>query len=152
MLTNTLQNLFSRDLNKLKHELELYQHEENIWLTHHQISNCAGNLALHLIGNLNAYIGGVLGHSGYVRNRPEEFSRKNVPRQQLIREIEDVAVIINNVLPALTMTQLEDDYPEEVSVGKVSTSYFLIHLATHLNYHLGQINYHRRLLDLSVKS
>jgi len=152
MLTNTLQDLFSRDLNKLKHELELYRHEENIWRTDHQISNCAGNLALHLIGNLNAYIGSVLGHSGYVRNRPEEFSRKNVPRQQLIEEIEHIAVIINKVLPALTPNQLEEDYPEEVSVGKVSTGYFLIHLATHLNYHLGQINYHRRLLDLPVES
>lgn len=147
MLNDTLKKLYSRDLVKLKQELELYNNEDNIWNISKDILNSAGNLSLHLIGNLNTYIGAELGGTGYVRNRPEEFSLKNVPRQELISKIERTIEMIDAVLPSLTEDQLKSQYPQAVSVGKVSTEYFLVHLATHLSYHLGQVNYHRRLLD-----
>lgn len=148
MLTNVLQSLFSRDLNKLKEELELYQDEANIWRIHHNILNSAGNLCLHLVGNLNTYIGGVLGHSGYIRNRPEEFSLKDISRSELLNKIEQTIAVINETLPLVTDSQMQSDYPQEVNGGKLTTEYFLVHLAMHLSYHLGQVNYHRRLLDL----
>ncbi len=147
MLNDTLKTIYIRDLAKLKQELELYKNEDNIWNISKDILNSAGNLSLHLIGNLNAYIGADLGGTGYVRNRPEEFSLENVPRQELISKIERTIGMIDAVLPLLTEYQLKSEYPQVVSVGKVSTEYFLVHLATHLNYHLGQVNYHRRLLD-----
>jgi len=89
MLKDTLKVLYSRELVKLKQELELYKSEENIWRIEGGILNSAGNLCLHLIGNLNTYIGAELGNSGYVRNRPEECSLKNIPRQELVNKIED---------------------------------------------------------------
>lgn len=147
MLNDTLKTLYSRDLAKLKQELELYNNEANIWRISGNILNSAGNLSLHLIGNLNTYIGAELGNTGYVRNRPEEFSQKNVPRQELISKIERTIEMLDAVLGSLTEDQLKSEYPQVVSVGKVSTEYFLVHLATHLSYHLGQVNYHRRLLD-----
>ncbi|RXF70127.1 DinB family protein [Arcticibacter tournemirensis] len=147
MLNDTLKIIYIRDLSKLKQELELYKSEDNIWIISKDILNSAGNLSLHLIGNLNAYIGAELGGTGYVRNRPNEFSLKNVPRHELISKIERTIEMIDTVLPSLTEDQLKSEFPQIVSVGKVSTEYFLVHLATHLNYHLGQINYHRRLLD-----
>lgn len=147
MIADTLKALYSRDLNKLKQELELYVNEANIWRTDKNILNSAGNLALHLIGNLNAYIGAELDNSGYIRNRPAEFSLKNVPRQELIDKIAQTILIVESAMDKLTDEQLKSEYPQEVSVGKVSTEYFLVHLAMHLSYHLGQVNYHRRLLD-----
>lgn len=147
MLTDTLKKLYARDLAKLEQELELYRNEENIWRIDKDILNSAGNLSLHLIGNLNAYIGTVLGNTGYVRNRPEEFSLKNVPREELISRIKDTIEMINSVLETLTEDELAEEYPQEVLGGKMSTEYFLVHLAMHLDYHLGQVNYHRRLLD-----
>lgn len=147
MLTETLKKLYTRDLNKLKQELELYTNEDNIWVIEKSILNSAGNLTLHLIGNLNAYIGAEFGNSGYVRNRPEEFSLKNVPRQELIEKIEQTIQVIQSAIDTLTDDQLQSDYPQEVAAGRVSTEYFLVHLAMHLSYHLGQVNYHRRLLD-----
>jgi hypothetical protein len=147
MLTDTLKILYSRDLVKLKQELELYNSEDNIWRVDKNILNSAGNLSLHLIGNLNTYIGAELGNTGYVRNRPEEFSLNNVPRQELISKIERTIEMLDATLDSLTEDQLKSEYPQIVFDNKVLTEYFLIHLAIHLSYHLGQVNYHRRLLD-----
>ena len=77
MLIETLKTIFSRDLLKLKTEIELYKKEEKLWCTDKNISNSAGNLCLHLVGNLNTYIGNEIGKTGYVRNRELEFSQKN---------------------------------------------------------------------------
>jgi hypothetical protein len=147
MLTETLKTLYNRDLVKLKQELELYSSEENIWRVDGNIANSAGNLSLHLIGNLNTYIGAELGNTGYIRNRPQEFSIKNLPRQELILKIGHTIEVLDATLALITEDQLKSDYPQEIFEGKMTTEYFLVHLATHLSYHLGQVNYHRRLLD-----
>lgn len=147
MLTNVLQSIFSRDLNKLKEELELYKDETNIWRIGGNILNSAGNLCLHLVGNLNTYIGAVLGQSGYIRNRPEEFSLKDLPRTELITRIEKTITVVNATLPLVTDAQMQEEYPQDLNGDTFTTEYFLVHLTSHLGYHLGQVNYHRRLLD-----
>lgn len=147
MITQILIALFERDLNKLKTELLAYKSEEAIWKTEAAISNSAGNLALHLIGNLNAFVGAEIGKTGYIRNRPLEFSAKFVPREQLVADIEATIEVIKNALPLLTEEDYKAEYPILVFEEKTSTEYFLIHLTVHLGYHLGQVNYHRRLLD-----
>jgi uncharacterized damage-inducible protein DinB len=147
MFTQNLTVIITRDLQKLKSELELYQDEANIWKVDKNIANTAGNLCLHLVGNLNTYIGATLGNTGYVRNRDAEFSLKNVSRKELTKKIEATIAMINTVLPAVDEKTLKDEYPMLVLKEKTSTEYFLVHLAVHLGYHLGQVNYHRRLLD-----
>lgn len=146
-LITTLKKLFERDLNKLKSEIESYLDERNIWLTEKGIANSAGNLCLHLIGNLNTYIGAEIGNSGFIRNRQMEFSIKNVPVSDLIHEIKRTKDIVISSLDNLTDRDLENEYPVLVFDEKTSVVFFLVHLTTHLTYHLGQINYHRRLLD-----
>lgn len=147
MLIQTLKILFRRDLDQLKRELEQYKSEPALWQVEKGIANSAGNLCLHLIGNLNTYIGGELGKTGYVRNRELEFSQKDIPRTQLLAMIDDTIRVIDRALDTVTNAQLEEEYPMLVFEQKTSTGYFLVHLSTHLGYHLGQINYHRRLLD-----
>jgi uncharacterized damage-inducible protein DinB len=147
MLIPILQSLFERDLNKLKTEIELYHDETKLWYIEKGISNSAGNLCLHLIGNLNAFIGAELGKTGYVRNRELEFSLKDVPVKELIEKIEATLEVVKKSLAIVTEEQLQADYPLMVFKEKLSTGMFLTHLSTHLSYHLGQINYHRRLLD-----
>ena len=154
MQTEILKTLFQRDLNKLKTEIKTYQKEENIWKVTENITNCGGNLCLHLIGNLNHFIGTLIGETGYVRQRALEFSQKDVPREKLIKMVEDTAVMIDTVLSNLTEADLLKVYPisvfkEDIYPEKMTTGFFLVHLTTHLTYHLGQINYHRRLLDKS---
>jgi len=147
MLAETLKLLFNRDLRKLKVEIESYRNESNLWLVETEIANAAGNLCLHLIGNLNTYIGATLGGTNYVRNRPLEFSSKNIPQKELVSKIEETMLIVENTLEKVTEKDLASEYPLLVLEDKTSTAFFLVHLATHLSYHLGQINYHRRLLD-----
>ena len=147
MLLQTLQPLFRRDLERLYTEIEAYQKEANHWLVDKQIANSAGNLCLHLAGNLNTYIGKELGGTHYVRNRELEFSQKNVPRPELLQKITETMEVVEKALAKLTPEQLQEEYPLQVYEKKMPTGSFLIYLATHLSYHLGQITYHRRLLD-----
>ncbi|MDQ0641547.1 putative damage-inducible protein DinB [Pedobacter sp. W3I1] len=148
MLTKTLKSLFNRDLHKLKFEIDAYQNENNLWRVDKGIANSAGNLCLHLIGNLNTYIGATLGGSNYIRNRELEFSLKDVLKQELINMIEATLTVVDETLDKITDEQLNSEYPMLVFQEKTSTGFFLVHLTTHLTYHLGQINYHRRLLDV----
>lgn len=147
MMIETLQILFKRDLLKLKTEIESYQSEENIWKISQHISNSAGNLCLHLIGNLNHFIGAITGKTGYIRNREAEFSLKNVPRIQLTEMIDNTILVIESTLNNLNEDDLKKEYPLVVFEDKMSTEFFFTHLTAHLGYHLGQINYHRRLLE-----
>ena len=148
MIQQSLTELFERDLNKLKEEINLYSEESKIWVLKGEIKNSAGNLALHLIGNLNHFIGAILGNSGYLRNRDAEFSDKNIPRAEMINNIDKTIVVIKSSLSKISDEDLKKDYPVKVLKDKVTMriEFFLIHLLGHLNYHLGQINYHRRLL------
>lgn len=147
MCTSNLRQVFKRDLNKLVTEVKAYSSEDKLWLTTEGISNCGGNLCLHLIGNLNTFISAELGNSGYIRQRELEFSQKNVPITELISQIENTILTVDSTLEKLSEKELNLEYPIIVFKDKMTTGYFLMHLATHLAYHLGQVNYHRRLLD-----
>ncbi|MFM6923880.1 MAG: DinB family protein [Ferruginibacter sp.] len=147
MITDALITLFERDLQRLRTEIELYKAEENMWIIQGGISNSAGNLCLHLIGNRSHFIGAMLGNTGYIRHREDEFLLKNIPRQDLVINIENCKLIVRNTLAELTEADLEKEFPQQVFDKSINTEMMLMHLSTHLTYHLGQINYHRRLLD-----
>lgn len=147
MLTEELAKLFDRDIAKLKTEIAAYRDESRLWVTEASISNSGGNLCLHIMGNLQHYIGHVLGGSGYIRNRPEEFNRKDIPVTKLCAELDHIQILIPEILRSLKSNQLSAEYPEKIFQEPMTTEFFLLHLYAHLNYHLGQINYHRRLLD-----
>lgn len=146
MLTISFTKLYERDLNKLIAEINLYKSEDDLWKITGDINNSAGNLALHLIGNLKTYIGKNLGNYVYVRDRPAEFSLKNVPRENIVAELEETKHWISETLVTFSAIDYEAIYPENVLGYEMTNQYFLIHLLAHLSYHLGQINYHRRLI------
>lgn len=148
MVVNILREIFNRDLNKLRDEVNLYQNEENLWVVEKDIDNSGGNLCLHLVGNLNTYIGSELGDTAYVRDRVGEFTNKNIPKSKLSAMVDETMQIVDQALVKISDDDLQKMYPVEVFKEPMTTEYFLVHLATHLTYHLGQINYHRRLLDV----
>jgi hypothetical protein len=139
--------LFERDIDKLANELKLYIHEENIWALRDSINNPAGNLCLHLCGNLQHYVGHGIGHSAYVRDRDKEFSYKGLSRDALLREIDVTKAVVLSALRGMDPALLITPYPLPVFDYTMSHVHFLIHLLAHFGYHLGQINYHRRLID-----
>lgn len=139
--------LFNRDIDKLKLEIESFKDQKKMWVTSCDISNSAGNLCLHLVGNLNHFIGSVIGNSSYVRNREAEFNSKNIPAEVLLKMIKETKGVVCTTLKNFDETELRSIYPIQVFGNEMSYHFFLIHLVTHLNYHLGQINYLRRILD-----
>jgi uncharacterized damage-inducible protein DinB len=147
MLKQILKTLFRRDLENLRKEIDSYHDESKIWLVEKDITNSAGNLCLHLIGNLNAFIGAEIGKTNYVRNRELEFSAMDIPKSEILQKIDDTIIAVENALDSMSDEQFDEDYPIIVFTDKMKTGYFLVHLSTHLAYHLGQINYHRRFLD-----
>ena len=141
----SLLKVLSRDLETVRRELELYPEEAGLWTQVPGLGNSGGNLALHLAGNLQHFIGAVLGGTGYVRDRDAEFTRREVPRQELLEELRRAEAVVTATLPALTPGQLAGDYPLPVMGATLGTEVFLIHLCSHLAYHLGQLDAHRRL-------
>ena len=147
MLQETLIPLFERDLAKLKQEIVAYTNEADLWKIQDGIANSAGNLCLHLVGNLKHFVGKILGGVAYERNREKEFADKDVPKEQLLKSIDETKEAVTGALSKLSAEDIDKIYPLSVFGYEMTTEYFLIHLYGHLNYHLGQINYHRRLLN-----
>jgi hypothetical protein len=143
----SIQKIIDRDLTVLEKELALYSSEDLIWAVRGDIKNSTGNLSLHLCGNLQHYIGAVLGNSGYTRNRDNEFAAHGIPKIELLNEISKTKNSVALALGSLQQNVLSMPYPEEVFKVPMTTEYFLIHLTLHLGYHLGQINYHRRMIQ-----
>jgi uncharacterized damage-inducible protein DinB len=146
MLTTWIAGIFTRDLRALRREIEAFPDEEELWRVPPGISNSAGTLALHLAGNIQHYIGAVLGDTGYVRDRDAEFARRNVPRAQLLREIDAALSAVEGGLARVKDTDLAKPYPDPPRGLAVRTGEYLIQLVAHFTYHLGQVDYHRRLL------
>src|SRR3954447_11713730 len=98
MLVSTVAAIVDRELRTLGRELEAYPEEHLIWRAVPGIPNSGGTLALHLAGNVQHYIGAQLGHTGYVRDRPAEFARRDVPRAELLEEVETARSVAVSVL------------------------------------------------------
>lgn len=143
MLSNFV-HYFNNFLNQLYTEIEAYPSEESLWLVEKGISNSGGNLCLHLTGNLNHFVGAVLGNTGYIRNRPLEFSAKGIPKAELLKCVKETQVMMQKVLHEIT--DLQQPYPDGHFDLPGTIEFQLFRLLPHLSYHVGQINYHRRLL------
>lgn len=146
MLSTELGALFERDIARLIQELQAFPDTAAVWQTAPGVTNSAGTLALHLEGNLREYIGRQLGQIAYSRQRPIEFSSRDVPQSELIARLAAVKATIPRVIRALSDSQLAANFPEAVLGKPMTTRQFLIHLLAHLSYHLGQVDYLRRVL------
>lgn len=144
MVNTTLSIFYERDLRRLIEEISLFKSEENVWKTAGSVKNPAGNLALHIIGGTNYLIGTTLAGTGYVRNRDQEFSIKDVKQKEIITELETLITLVTSTLKTIDMSA---EYPIIFDDAKRTNMYVLTQLALHLNYHLGQVNYLRRILE-----
>lgn len=141
-----LSTLFDRDLQRLRTEIEVFNKEADLWEVSGSVTNSAGNLCLHLCGNLEHFIGGVLGGSGYVRDREHEFAARNIPRPMLLAGIDSTRDALAKAFSTMSDEHLDKTFPLKVLGDDMTIAYFMLHLEGHLNYHLGQVNYLRRML------
>ena len=145
-MIETVQKVLLRDLATLAREVELYPDDAAPWQELPGLSNVGGTLVLHLAGNLQHFIGAVLGGSGYQRDRDAEFSRRGLSRAELLAEVQRAQAAVASTLPALAPERLGEDYPLPVQGVTVPVPVFLVHLCTHLAFHLGQLDAHRRVV------
>ena len=146
MIADVVSSTLLRNLETLRGQIQGYAEESDVWRRVPGIANPAGNLTLHLCGNLQHFVGGVLGGSGFVRDRDAEFSTRQVPRSELVGRIDATSAAVQAALAGKSDQELMADYPLPLAGSKVKTVDFLVHLVAHLGYHLGQVDYHRRLV------
>ncbi len=146
-MTAPFKQFFISGLDKLSEEVSKFNHEEDLWKISGDISNCSGNLALHLLGNTFFFIGAQLGGTGYVRDRDREFSEKNVPKEKMLAMIAEAKAIVEKTFDTLPDDALKATYPLDYFNGPKSTFTVLLILISHFQYHLGQINYLRRVVS-----
>ena len=144
-MIDALITAFESDLDRLITELESFNDEDRLWVRNPAVPNPPGNLFLHLMGNLNHYIGAKLGSSGYVRDRPLEFSSGAVPMDEMKQRLAATRDVVLNSLRGLSDDDLARDYNADPGDEVRTVGAELVRIHSHLNYHLGQINYHRRL-------
>jgi len=152
ILRDAVRVMLLRELRALDREIAAYPDDRSLWLTPSGISNSAGTLVLHLAGNLRHFIGATLGESGYVRNREVEFSIKGLSRDELRAHVSATIADLERALDRITASQLEAPYPLLIQERRVRTADWLVHLSVHLGYHLGQIDYHRRLITTNPEA
>ncbi len=145
MIIHELRDQMIDHIETLRSEMKTFKDEASIWKVSGEIKNSAGTLCLHLCGNLQHFIGALLGNSGYVRKREEEFGRRNVPLNELLMEVEIALEAVKKTMSGLDDSILETTYPTETFGKDKSIHFVLVTLVAHFNYHLGQINYCRRL-------
>lgn len=140
--------IMTRDLTSLENEVSAYPDDASVWKIGGEVKNSAGTLVTHLVGNLEHYVGAVLGGSGYVRDRDREFSERDVPRSELAARVAACRDRVRATLEGISDEAMAAPFPGELppAAQGASTHLFLLHLSGHLMWHLGQVNYHRRLL------
>lgn len=146
MQSADLNTIMTRELRALAREVQAYPDDASVWRTFPGMANSAGTLALHLVGNIQYYLGTKLGGDSYVRDRQAEFARRDVPRRELLSEIDRAIGVAERVLPKVSDQTMAANFPEPVGGKTLRTGEFLLHLASHLSWHLGQLDYHRRMV------
>lgn len=141
---DNLGRLMLRDMAAVRREIEHYRDDEGPWKVVPGLTNSGGTLVLHMVGNLQHFMGAVLGNNGYTRNRDAEFVRRGVSRAELLREVDATINTVTKSLESLTVEQLQGAFPQEINKMQIPTDTLLMHLVSHLTYHLGQLDYHRR--------
>jgi len=145
-VSKNLAALFRRDLSRLTQQIEAFPNDGALWQTLPGATNSTGNLALHIEGNLREYVGRQLGKLPYTRERPREFTLNGIGREELRSRIAELVLSIPRIIEDLSPEEMATEYPEAVLGTPVSTQQFLIHLYGHLNWHLGQVDYLRRII------
>jgi uncharacterized damage-inducible protein DinB len=146
MITETIRSLFLRELRALRREIASYSDETMLWELRGGVANPAGSLAMHLCGNLQHFVGAKLGHTGYIRDRDAEFASRGVSREGILAEIDATTRAVDVGFARLSDADLAKPFPELIGNVSVPTGEWLLHLVAHLGYHVGQIDYHRRMV------
>lgn len=146
MNPDVIATLILRELRAMRREIESYPDDASLWREAPGITNPGGTLAVHCAGNLRHFVGAVIGKDGYVRDRDAEFSMRGSSRERVIEQLDAAAAAVERALGGLPAGALDGPYPVLVHDRTLRADMLLTHMAVHLGYHLGQLDYHRRMV------
>jgi uncharacterized damage-inducible protein DinB len=146
-MKHSLTAFYQKDLQKLREEIALYPSGDSLWRIQGEVKNSGGNLALHISGAMLHFVGAVLGNTGYQRERELEFSKKGLSKEEVLQQIDVALEAVTKTMDGLTGEELGEDYPLQIQGKTLTTQELLVYMLSHVSYHLGQVNYHRRLVS-----
>ena len=149
-LTDSIVALLLRELRALRREVEAFPDERDLWRLLPGLANSTGTLTLHVAGSVQHFAGARLAGSPYVRDRVHEFAARDLSRERLLQEVEAAMAAVQQLAAALDGADLGRPFPETVAQLRIETADFLLHMCTHVAYHLGQVDYHRRAVTGST--
>ena len=147
MITTILIDLYGKELDKLKNEINAYESDELLWKSVEGAQVTGGNLCLFIAGNLQHNIGAMIGDSGYIRNKEAELKARNVSRERLMEEIENTRQVVVDTLEQVSKSELLKVFPTKDFEEPVTTEYYLVHLLNNFSFNLGQMHMHRKTVS-----
>jgi uncharacterized damage-inducible protein DinB len=145
-IASDISRVLVRELESLQREIALFPDDESVWKALPGVTNSAGNLALHVAGNLRHFVGATLGQTGYLRDRPAEFSRRSGTRAEVMAELQNAIVDVQATLSHISVERWHAEYPIAVRDVHAPTALYMLHFCSHAAFHLGQVDYLRRIL------
>jgi hypothetical protein len=143
-MRDAILKVMTRELDTLSREIAAYPDDASLWAELGGCPNLGGTLVLHLMGNLRHFIGVQLGGSGFVRDRDSEFTTRGLGRAELLSRVETAKADVVAALSKLDEAALHEPFPIPIAGVSLDIATTLVHLQSHLAFHLGQIDYHRR--------
>ena len=143
-LTSTLAAALTTRYQKLStvlHDQAAPLTDDEFWAKPFPFGNSVGHLILHLTGNLNYYIGAEIAQTGYIRNRPQEFSNPTRPaKQEVLNKFDEAVLMVIRTIEAQSPEDWSKPYAAKSTDARTRLEILLI-CATHLHHHIGQMMY-----------
>jgi hypothetical protein len=145
-LSDTVANGFIycyRDFVRRVHALSEKLSEEQFWSKPYPYGNSFGHLTLHLIGNLNYYIGTEIAHTGYIRDREREFTEASPPpKEEVLGRLAEAVDLVVATLEAQTAETWSNEYSAVGAADRVGDRFSIfLSCAAHFHHHIGQMIY-----------
>ena len=114
--------------------------EDDMWWRPNAQSNSAGNLILHLCGNIRQWVIHGVGGAEDLRQRKAEFAEQGpIPKAELLVQLEATLAEVDAVLQRVTAEALAQ--PRQIQGFDQTVLSAIFHVVEHFSYHTGQIIY-----------
>jgi uncharacterized damage-inducible protein DinB len=141
VLTSTLASYYEEVRVKI-HELVAPLSTEQLWTKPYSYGNSIGHLLLHLTGNLNNYIGTQIARTGYVRNRPLEFSdTAKHPKEKVLAHFDAAIAMVIDTIRKQSPEDWAAPYDDPTEPRTKTRFACFMRMAAHAYHHTGQIIY-----------
>ena len=141
VVASTLASYYEEVRDKI-HELVAGLSAEQLWTRPYPYGNSVGHLLLHLTGNLNNYIGAQIAKTGYVRNRPLEFTDPvKHPKEEVLAKFDAAIAMVVDTVRKQSPEDWTAPYSDPTEPRTNTRFACFLRMAAHAYHHTGQIIY-----------